>query len=262
MSLVAGHRGTCAVAVAILLSSSCLVGCTGGTAARKLTHAVASGKATAGHAVTGGKAVIDSFTAKLQSGAAMSFEAKYFAGVGRKPAEIVYAIRPPDGLVFEDIAMPGGKEGPGTQIVVNGSGEYLCTRRGGHARWACRQLGKASAAVHNTTFGIYTVAHWVAFLKAFALAPGFARYHISTFTTMGGRIPALRTPATGWNCLDFSPPGTHGIDVICAAGPGILGLVMYHATTIMIESYTPSPPASLFALPPGAKIIKPQAGAG
>ena len=117
-----------------------------------------SGKATADHAVTGGQAVIDSFTAKLQSGAATSFEAKYFA-VGSKPAEILYAVRPPGGLLFEDIAMPGGKEAPGTQIVVNGSGEYLRTRRGGHARWACRQLGKASAAVHNTTFGIYTVAH-------------------------------------------------------------------------------------------------------
>jgi hypothetical protein len=260
MSPTTGRRDTTAArAGAILLSGVCLAGCTGVTAANQLPRLAASGKATTGHAPAGGKAVVDEFAAQLRPRAVRSFEVKYAVG-GSAPREIVYAVRPPGELVFRDTGLVSGK---GRQIVVNGSVEYLC-RSPGHARWTCQQLDRASAAAQAKTFGIYTAAYWAEFLRAFALTPGFARYHVSTFRTMRGSahvVRALANPA-GWHCLDFSPPGTHGIDVVCAVAPGILGLVTYHATSFMIESYDPSPPASLFVLPPEAKVIKPQAGAG
>ena len=100
----------------------------------KISHTVASNTST-----------IDAFTAKLQTGEAAPFEAKYVT-TGSAPATIVYAVQPPKGLLFKDSAANGGNGLPGTEIVVNGSGEYACTPPGsGHARWTCQKLGKASA---------------------------------------------------------------------------------------------------------------------
>jgi hypothetical protein len=196
-----------------------------------------AGRPLAGGAAAG-RAAVDSFIAELQPGTAAPFEAQYVT-TGSTARKIVYAVRPPGELMFQDTALVSGR---GRQIVVNGSGEYLCLSPG-HARWTCRQLDRASAAAQNETFGVYTPAHWAAFLKAYVPAPG-AR--VTTFTT-SANLP-------GMNCLDFSPPGTRGIDVVCVAAPGILGLVTFHATAFMIESFDPSPPASLFGLPPGAKV--------
>jgi hypothetical protein len=250
MSQATGYRAAAVIAGAVLLGGVCLAGCTGVTDGT-LTHAVASGKATIGHPA-GGQAVIDSFTAKLQPRAATSFEVKYTTA-GRTPREIVYAVRLPGELMFQDTTV----NGRGRRIVVNGSADYLC-RSPGHARWSCQKLDKAGAAAQNKIFGVYTAAHWLAFLKSFTHTPGFAKYHVTTFTTMGEPAQTGRASAhpVGWKCLDFSPPGTHGIAVICAIAPGILGLVTYHTTTFMFESFDPSPPASLFRLPPGVTISK------
>jgi len=246
MSLVTSHRGA-TVAGAILLTGICLAGCTGVTAAKKLTPAAASGSATAGRALPSGKALVDSFAARLQSGAGTPFEADYFTA-GRASTRIVYAVRPPGELLFK--VTPLGKGKPRTQIVVNQSGEYRCVQRGtGHVRWTCRQLSKASAAVQHKAFDVYTAAHWAAFLKTFVPAAGAK---VTTFTTS--------LNVAGLHCLDFSPPGTSGVDVICAAAPGVLGLVTFHVTSFMIESLDSSPPASLFQLPPGAKVTRLKAG--
>jgi len=145
MSLVTGHRGAAAaVTAAVLLGGACAAGCTGMTPANELAHPVAGGTATIGHPVTGGQAVIDSFTARLRRGAATPYEAQYFTA-GRASRRIVYAVRPPGELLFRDTALVSGK---GREIVLNGSGEYLC-RSPGHARWACERLGKAGAAAHR-----------------------------------------------------------------------------------------------------------------
>jgi len=249
-------------AAAVALGGLFLAGCTGGTAAGKPADPVASGTAGIGHAVAGGEAVIDSFTATLQPRAARSFEAEY-NNAGRGAPGVVYAVRPPDGLLFKVIPLARGKSR--FQVVMNGSGEYSCTSPGtGPARWTCRQMSKAVVAAQNRVVTLYGAARWAAFLKAFARAPGFARYHVHTFITMGHPIPGVRRSpvGTGWRCLDFSPPGTQGIDVICTAAPGILGLVTYRAISFIMGSYTTSPSASLFDLPPGAKIIKLETGAG
>lgn len=250
MSQVTRYRDAAAVTGAILLGGICLAGCTGVTTVGKPAHPAPS---TTARRVSGGAAVVGSFVAAMRHGAPRSFEVRYLTA-GRTSRKIVYAVRPPGGLLFQDTALLTGR---GREIVVNDSGAYLC-RSPGHARWTCQQLDKASAATQNKSFGVYTVAYWAAFLRAFAHAPGFARYHVTAFTTMRAATPAVRPPsgAGGRNCLDFSPPGTHGIDVICTAGPGILGLVTYHATTFLLESFDPSPPASLFGLPPGATVTR------
>jgi outer membrane murein-binding lipoprotein Lpp len=244
MSPFTGHRGTAAaVAGAVMVSSLLLAGCGVVNEVNKISHTVASNKST-----------IDAFTAKLQSGEAAAFEAKYVT-TGSTPATIVYAVQPPKGLLFKDSSANGGNGLPGTQIVVNGSGEYACSPPGsGHARWTCQKLGKASATVQNQIFGLYTPSHWVAFLKTFALAAGFAGDKVST--------SAMTVNGFSMSCVDFRASGIPGTSTICTTAQGILGYVKVagDSTSFQIKSYTTSPRASLFRLPPGAKVTRLKAG--
>ena len=244
MSLITGHGGTAAaVAGALVLSSLALAGCGVMNEVNKIGHTVASNKAT-----------IDTFTTKLHSGEATPFEAKYVT-TGSAPATIVYAVQPPKGLLFKESATSGGTGLPGTEIVVNGSGEYACTPPGSrHARWTCQKLGKASAAVQNKIFGFYTALHWVTFLRTFALAAGFAGDKVSTSTTTVNGFTM--------NCLDFRASGIPGTSIVCSTAQGILGYVKVAGdpTSFQIKSYTTSPAAALFQLPAGAKITKLKAG--
>jgi len=70
--------------------------------------------------------------------------------------------------------------------------------------------------------------------------------------------PTVRKDARGegMSCLGFRAAGT-GISSVCAAAPGILGSVILcqGPTSFLMEWYVTSPAASLFQLPPGAKII-------
>ena len=243
MSLITGRGGTAAVVGAVILGSLALGGCGVANEVNKISHTVASNKST-----------IDAFTAKLQNGAAAPFEAKYVT-TGSAPATIVYAVQPPKGLLFKDSATSGGNGLPGTEIVVNGSGEYVCTPPGsGHARWTCQKLGKAGAAVQNKIFGFYTPSHWVAFLRTFALAAGFAGDKVSTSTTTVNGF--------NMNCVDFRASGIPGTSMICSTAQGILGYVKVAGdpTSFQIKSYTTSPAAALFQLPAGAKITSLKAG--
>ena len=244
MSLTTGHRGTAtALAGAVMLSCLAQAGC-----------GVVNEVSKIGHTVAGNKATIDTFTAKLQSAEATPFEAKYRT-TGSAPATIVYAVQPPKGLLFSDSSTSGGKGLPGTKIVVNGSGEYVCSPPGsGHARWTCQKLGKASATVQNQIFGLYTPAHWVAFLKTFALAAGFAGDKVSTSTrTVHG---------FGMSCVDFRASGVPGTSTICTTSRGVLGYVKVagDSTSFQIKSYTTSPSAALFQLPHGAKVTNLKSG--
>jgi hypothetical protein len=58
------------------------------------------------------------------------------------------------------------------------------------------------------------------------------------------------------NCIDLETPGTSGKSTICTTSQGVLGFaqVAGDSTSFAITSYSSSPPASLFQLPPGAKI--------
>lgn len=238
------HRGTAtALAGAVMLSGLALAGCGVVNEVNKISHTVAGNKAT-----------IDSFTAKLQSGEATPFEAKYVT-TGRTPATIVYAVQPPKGLLFKDSSTGGGNGLPSTEIVVNGSGEYVCSPPGsGHARWTCQKLGKASATVQNQIFGLYTPAHWTAFLKTFALAAGFAGDKVST--------SARTVNGFSMSCVDFRASGIPGISTICTTSSGILGYVKVagESTSFQIKSYTTSPSAALFKLPHGAKVTHVKTG--
>jgi hypothetical protein len=231
------RHAAAALAGAVALSSLGLAGCGVVTAVQKIAHNAASAKGT-----------VDDFAATLATGAAKPFAATYVTS-GSSPATIEYAVQPPDGLAFRNTAKGGGVT---LYLVANSTGEYSCTPpgSGSRPRWVCQKLGKASATVQNKLLDFYTPAHWVAFLKGFALAAGLA----------GAKVTSSHLTVNGFalNCVDFRAPGVSGKSTICSTAQGILGYVKIagESTSFQIKSYTNSPPAALFRLPHGAKVLK------
>ena len=195
------------------------------------------------HDIRGNKATIDAFNTT-----ATTFEATYVT-TGSAPATIVYAVQPPTGVAFDDTPSGGSGDTTPVHIVVNSSGEFACSQpstTGGP--WTCEKLGTADAATENKIFDFYTPAHWVSFLQDFSLAAGLAGDKVSSST--------MTVNGFAMNCVDLRAPGVAGTSTICTTAQGILGYVNVasDSTSFEIEKFSTAPPASLFALPPGATI--------
>jgi hypothetical protein len=237
------RRPTAAVvAVALLVGGIGLTGCS-----------IVKAVKTVESDVRGNKATIDAFTNKVKAGESTTFEATYVT-TGSAPATIVYAVAPPTGLAFTDT--PSGTAANGVSsvdVIVNSSGEYSCSPPStADATWSCQKLGAAGAAAENKIFDVYTPAHWVGFLNDFSLAAGIA----------GDKVTSSSMTVNGFamQCVDFVAPGVAGTSTICTTAQGILGYVKVasNATSFEITKYSPSPPVSLFALPPGAHVSTPE----
>jgi len=247
--LALGRRTAGLLGIALLLAGPVLAGCGIVRAASKAEHAVSSNKA-----------LVDEFTTRLTAGESGTFEAAYVT-TGNAPVRIVYAVRPPKELAFSETQSALSASGiTSADIVVNASGEYSCTppSASGPAPgpdWTCQKLRAASAAERNKILSLYTPAHWAGFLRDFSLAAGFA----------GDRITSSAITVNGFamSCVDFVAPGVPGTSRICTTAQGILGYVKVasESTSFEITSYSPSPPASLFELPPGARVTTVQAPA-
>jgi hypothetical protein len=219
----------------VMLASSMLAGC-------GLVKVVKKAEATA-HSNT---AVIDLFAANLKSGQPTSFGVTYVT-TGSAPSKIIYAVRPPNQLAFTDTGTGGAAVN--FRFIVNASGEYTCTpSTGGGSGWTCEKLPKTAAAAQKNLLDFYTPAHWVAFLRDFALAAGFA----------GDKISSSTTTVNGFamQCVDFVASGVAGTSKICTTTTHLLGYVNVasESTGFEITSYTSSPAPSLFDLPAGAKV--------
>jgi hypothetical protein len=240
------YRAAAVVAVALMLSGLGLTGCGVVKAVQKVKDAVESNKST-----------IDAFTNNLKSGKATPFEATYVT-TGSSPTTVVYAVMPPKGLAFKETPAGGGSSSTGISrldIVANASGEYSCTPPSGSGSgWSCQKLGAVNTATRNKILDFYTPSHWITFLRDFSLAAGFA----------GDKVTTSSKTVNGFSmhCVDFRAAGVAGTSRICSTAQGILGYVKVasNATSFEIKSYSTSPPASLFELPPGAKVTTSQAG--
>ncbi len=228
-----GLRGV--VAVALLVGTVGLASC---SAVGRVKSAVDD--------IRGNQATIDAFSSTLQSGAASAFEATYVT-TGSAPATIVYAVRPPTGVAFNETPSGGSATAP-VHLLVNAAGEFACTQPSSDPQWTCRKLGIASAATENKIFDLYTPAHWIGFLKGFSLAAGLA----------GDKVTSSSMTVNGFamSCVDFQASGVPGTSTICTTAQGILGYVKVasDSTSFEIQSYSSTPAASLFELPPGATV--------
>jgi len=219
--------------------TAALLGLSACTTINKVRNAV--------HDIRGNKATIDSFTTKLQSGAAIPFEATYVT-TGSSPATIVYAVQPPHGVAFDDTPSGGTGDTTPVHLIVNASGEFACSQQSSGSKWSCDKLGTVNAATQNKIFDFYTPAHWINFLKEFSLAAGIAGDKVSSST--------MSVNGFSMNCVDFRASGVPGTSTICSTQQGILGYVKVadDATSFEIQKYTASPSSSLFQLPAGATV--------
>jgi len=236
----AARRAAAATAVALTLGGAGLAGCGVVSAVSKVAHNVASNQAT-----------IDAFTGSLKSGETTPFEATYVT-TGKAPTTIVYAVSPPEDLAFTETPSASGSTGvPTVRIVVTPAGEYACTPRsasGSGPAWSCQKGKAANAATRNKILSFYSPAHWVAFLDGFALAAGFAGDSVTR--------SSLTVNGFSMHCVDFRAPGIPGMSTICTTAQGILGYVKVAGdpTSFQLKAYSAAPPASLFELPPGARV--------
>jgi hypothetical protein len=223
----------------LALSGLCLASCT-----------IAKEVSKVAHTVEGNKSTIDAFTNKVKSGESASFEATYLT-TGTSPATIVYAVRQPGELLFKDTPSGSVSNSNTFDIIVNASGEYVCSPPSGAKPTTCEKLSAASASTENSILDFYTPSHWVTFLNDFSIAAGFA----------GDKVSSSSMSVGGFNmrCVDLVAPGVPGTSTICTTAQGILGYVKVAAdsTSFEIKSYSSTPAASLFELPPGAKVTVP-----
>ncbi len=233
------QAATCCAAATLLVASLGLAGCGG------LGRAVSDVK-KAEHDVSANKATIDQFTAGMTAGKPTAFRATYTT-TGDAPATVTYAVRPPHELAFRESPATGGRVS--VDLILNARGEFACSPPASSgARWTCRKLGRARAAVQNQVLGFYTPAHWVTFLRDFSLAAGFA----------GDKVGSGHLTVNGFpmRCVTFRAAGIHGTSRICTTAQGILGYVKVASqpTSFEITSYTTAPRGALFQLPRGARM--------
>jgi hypothetical protein len=236
--------GLTAAAVVVLAGCLGLAGCRPGQVTSGIKHVSQN--------VSANRATIDRFTADLGAGGPKTFAVTYRT-TGTAPATVLYAVRPPRRLAFRET--PAGGAGPRTDVVANATGEYSCAppaaTAGPGSRWTCRKLGAARSAVENQVLDLYTPAHWSALLKGYSLAAGFA----------GVKVLESRRTVNGFRlrCVDYRATGDGGTSTVCTTAQGILGYVRVAGipTGFEITSYSASPAASLFDLPPGAIVTRP-----
>lgn len=237
------RRSAGARAVTLTLTVLALAGCGVVAAASSVVHTAQDNKA-----------VIGQFTGQLQSGAATPFDVTYVTS-GSSRATIVYAVRPPNQVAFQEGDPGSNTIVPSLDVFANSAGEYSCTRLDplvyASSRWSCRKLGPAGAVTQNKIFDLYTPAHWVAVLNDLTLAASF----------VGAKVTKSAMTVNGFSlhCVNFTAAGIAGATTVCSTAQGILGFVKVTLAqaveeTFEIKAYSSSPPASLFESPPGAKI--------
>jgi hypothetical protein len=196
------------------------------------------------HTVNSNRATIKTFTDGLNSGKTVPFQVTYVT-TGTSPATVTYAVQPPSNISFEQTAT--GSDNSATRLIGNSSGQYSCSQTSQGAQWTCSKLAKASATAQKALFAIYTPDHWAAFLHVIAIGAGLA----------GDKVTTSSRTVNGFamHCVDLAVK-KQGTSTICTTKQNILGYVKVaeQSTSFEIKSYTASPPASAFQLPPGATI--------
>lgn len=239
---IAGWRRAAAGIAVALVTAGALAGCGIARTVQKVADTVHANKAT-----------IDEFTGKLKSGQPSQFEVTYVT-TGSSPSKIVYAVKQPDLLAFTDSQTGSGAALSNASVIINSSGAYGCTQAGSGSGWTCDKLPKTGSASDSKVLGLYTPAHWVAFLQDFSLAAGFAGDKIST--------SSITVNGFAMQCVDFVASGVAGTSKICTTAQHLLGYVRVasESTSFEITSYSGSPGSALFKLPAGAKITAAHGG--
>ena len=226
-----GVLGCVLIASALVLSS-----CSAISAVKKIEHAV-----------NANTAAINSFSKGIKSGATTAFSATY-ASTGASPATVVYAVDPTHGSSFSETPSSQSASTPAIKVIVNPTGEFICTQETSAATWSCKKADPLSTADERKVVDFYTPSHWLTFLRGFSLIAGLA----------GDAVTSSSMVVNGFamNCVNLKTPGQAERSTICTTQQGILGYVEVagDSTSFEMTAFTSTPDPSLFTLPAGASV--------
>jgi hypothetical protein len=195
------------------------------------------------------KEIVQNFANLLKQGKATPFQAVYVT-TGSSPTTVSYAVQPPKDAAFKELSGTNATNGtPTVDLISNASGTFSCATNSGTGStgWKCNKLGRANAQAQNQIVSFYTPSHWITFLNVLAIGAGLEGDKVSR--------SSMTVNGISLNCVDVDVKG-QGRSTICSTTAGILGYVKVagNPTTFEIKSFTTSPPASDFQLPPGATV--------
>jgi len=233
----AAGRGAAAVLAGVLTAAGLgLTGC-GAIARAIVNHAT--------HGALNGNSALNSFTSKVKTGDATSYDVTYET-TGSSPSTIEYAAQPPNEFAYDASASGGG----GDRIIQNSTGEYVCSQGSSSgSAWTCLKVPSTDAGNYEGMFQFYTGAYWIGILQAYSTVAGIE----------GVKIKSKSMTVNGFKmqCIVVSGgQGNSGTSTYCVTDQGILGYVSSsgNSSDFEIKSYSSSPSSSLFQVPAGATI--------
>jgi outer membrane murein-binding lipoprotein Lpp len=230
------------VLVAVVVATTAL-GLTGCSAINKAANAV-----KAVHNLVHGSAAIDQLTSKMQSSDTSAYDVTYVT-TGSAPATVRFAVDPPHDFAFDDTTSTGE-----FQVLGGAAGVFECSRSSSGSSsagaWSCVKAQGAEVDTDKLAYALYSGSYWIDFLKIYSVAAALHGVTISSATmSVNGFNLQCAVVVSG------SKPNEQTSEV-CVTSQGILGYVSVSARSadFEIQSFSPSPPASLFQIPAGATV--------
>ena len=229
-----------------LLAAACSSGSSG--TATTVTTAASGGGTTATTAASGGGSTtgIDSLVHSVSKSSTTTFSATYQttqASTG-KSQTVTFAQSPPKSAIIT----------PSGSFFVNGTDITAC--QGSGATATCTSLPSSMTSEVSSLTDLFSPSIIVGALKGIQAqaAAHAAGYIISTSSATYGGLDSTCVTAKG--TAEPTP-----ITYCGAKSTGVLTYVNANGSTITLQSFTASPPASTFAPPAGATVETLPAGA-
>ncbi|MGO9582408.1 MAG: hypothetical protein ACLP36_06330 [Acidimicrobiales bacterium] len=235
----AAWRKTVLVAVVVATTALGLTGCSA------INKAVNAAKAV--HSLLHGSAAINQLTSKMQSSDTSAYDVTYVT-TGSAPATVKFAVDPPHDFAFDDTTSTGE-----FQVLGATAGVFECSRSSTSSSagaWSCVKAQGAEVDTDKLAYALYSGSYWIDFLKIYSVAAALHGVTISSATmSVNGFNLQCAVVVSG------SKPNQQ-TSKVCVTSQGILGYVSVSAKSadFEIQSFSPSPPASLFQIPAGATV--------
>lgn len=239
-------RSMVVAGAALIAAAGLVAGCSSShkSASGAPTTSTSSGSASSAPS-SGGAGSLGAITSKLQASTNTPFDATYsiIGGTGQATT-LELAVSPPGKFVFVTTSANGNK----SELISAGQLSDSCTEAGGS--WTCVPLPQSEFASVEKALQIYKSSYWTGILAGMqsAAKAGGIRVTPSTKSLAGQNV----------ECVTYSGGTAGSGGEICVTHDGVLAYVRSAGTgtTFELSSYSSSPPASVFGLPPGATVTK------
>jgi hypothetical protein len=206
------------------------------------------------HALVNAAGSLRDLQSEIKKGEDASFAATYeTTGSGGASSTVVTVAQEPGGK-YAFVAP--GTGGGATDLVGDGKDQYECSQSSAGGQWACLQspeVGGTSGPGATPLFD-FTGAFVYGLAEALEVEAAIAGFKVTNTTMTLSGVPLKCVTLTG------KVNGQEGTYEWCVTGDGIIGMAKYTGATagdgssFELTKLSTSPPASLFAPPPGASL--------